>query len=107
MLIRQRIANWLRSKLIDAQDPAPMLMALPDDKYSDIDRLRDFQIVFGTPQGQRVLSQILRWSHLWHSSMSQSATDMAFAEGERNVGLKIIAALSYREKPTKQNQSQP
>jgi len=86
--------------------PEDLLVQLKVDTtgYSDIDRYKDFKATFATPAGKRVLHQLLRWSHIWQSSMAEDALTMAFSEGERNLGLKILATLSYepQEKAGKQ-----
>lgn len=59
----------------------------------------DFQATFGTPQGQRVLWTIAGWAHLfqtsYHPRQSQEAT--AFREGERNIMLRILAMMRWKE----------
>lgn len=68
----------------------------------------DFKHVFlGSEAGKRVLYQILGWSHLWDPSFVAGESDTtAFKEGERNVALRILAALRSDPKPLPQRQRQ-
>ena len=61
---------------------------------AEADRVRDFKQLFETPQGQRVLNQVLEWCHIMQTSMHKEAMVMAFQEGERNIGLRIMATLN-------------
>jgi hypothetical protein len=88
------IARWvkdpdIRDIMIDINDYAPM------------DRYRDFIRVFGTPEGKRVLSQILIWGRMNKSTFSPDPYTMALMAGERNLALKIVAGLTQpAELPT-------
>jgi len=69
-------------------------------RYTETDRWRDFHRVFDTAEGRRVLHQVLGWCHLLGSSyVVGDAYATHFHEGERNVGLRIFAALN--EEPVK------
>lgn len=73
---------------------------------SDMDRFRDFRAVFmGNEQGKRVLRDILEWGHVWQSSMAPDPNQVMFSEGERNLALKIMAAVHNEpvERPTHTN----
>jgi len=64
--------------------------------YDDFERYRDFRDVFlGSPQGKKVLYEILTWAHMFRPAFVPGdpyATH--YREGERNAGLKIMAALN-------------
>lgn len=87
-----------RERVPPPPDPAALQPVLPDG-YDDLDRYRDFRAVFvgesTAEQGRRVLSCLLSrdMAHVWQPSMSADPHQTAFREGERNVGLKILAAL--------------
>jgi len=68
----------------------------------------DFKHVFlGSEAGRRVLYEILAWSHQWRTSFTAGETDSTnFKEGERNIGLRIMAALHNDPKPLPQRQRQ-
>lgn len=68
----------------------------------------DFKHVFlGSEAGRRVLYQIFAWSHFWHPSFEAGSPDVTnFKEGERNIGLRIMAALRSDPKPLPQRQRQ-
>lgn len=70
-------------------------------RYTETDRWRDFRRVFlDTVEGRRVLHQILGWCHQFGSSyVVGDAYATHFHEGERNVGIRIFAALN--EEPVK------
>lgn len=43
--------------------------------------------------GRRWMYQLLESCHIFSTSFRNSVSEMAFAEGERNVGLRMLAAL--------------
>lgn len=96
--------NWLQKKL-PQPDPEALLREIAQSgPYSEMDRYRDFRRLFlETQEGKRVLNQILAWAHMWTTSMQPTPHETVFAEGERNIGLMILAALHHEptEKPTK------
>ena len=59
------------------------------------DRTKDFQIVFGSEQGRRVLSHICRECGVLRPSFvpGEALENTAFNEGMRNVALMILTAL--------------
>lgn len=60
-------------------------------------RLRDYRQTFGTQAGRRVLGDLFR-SYLYRSShVAGDPHETSFREGERNVVLKIRAALKMTE----------
>lgn len=101
----KRLILWLISRW--AKDPEIKDLVLDISGQTDLDRYRDFRVVFGTDAGKRVLNQILKWGHLYQSSMSPNPNDVIFAEGERNLALKILAGLTVpAERPTQQRGKQ-
>lgn len=92
-----------------APDPEAFLAELHAAKlanYTDMDRYREFRgVLLGSDAGKRVLFQMLTWGHMFASDFDPVPTVHAFASGERNLALKIFAALNHEpvEKPTKQN----
>lgn len=69
--------------------------------YSDADRYRDFRQVFlATDQGRRVLYEIFSWANLFRAVFIPGdpyATH--YRDGERNIGLKILATLNAEPAP--------
>ena len=58
---------------------------------SAFDRFRDFRAVFlDTPEGKRVMYDIMEMGHVYKSSMRDSPHQTVFREGERNLALKIM-----------------
>ena len=92
----------------ESQILAELLANLPSSEYSPIDRYRDFRKVFGTAEGKRALNEIVSWGRILRTPVLGKPIDpyaMAVAFGERNMALKIIAAV-YTEpvdKPAKQS----
>ncbi len=67
----------------------------PGSTYSAADRYVDFAQLFATPQGRRVLSQILIRCQLWersHTLGDSHAT--AHKEGMRDVGLWLMETIN-------------
>ena len=73
------------------------LSGLPSQEgYSPVERHRDFQKVFGTDDGKRVLREILSWGRMFRSPVLGKPIDpyaMAVAFGERNIALKLLATV--------------
>lgn len=63
--------------------------------YSDEQRSRDYRAVFNTPAGDRVLADLVAACHVLKPIPPGDALASAFAEGERNVALRIMAFLHY------------
>jgi hypothetical protein len=86
---------------------ADLAAAYSPTTYTEQDRHRDFKALFlGSPQGRRVLYQILAWAHQWRPTFVAGKPDVsAFQEGERNVGLRLLTAIQIEPKsrPVKQN----
>jgi hypothetical protein len=67
----------------------------PENRYADFR-----QLFLGSEQGQRVLQQIVVWSNLWRPSFVKGDPGLtAFHDGQRNLGLTILAALHNEPKP--------
>ena len=81
-----------------------LLLTLPArEGYTPVDRYRDFRKVFGTDEGKRVLSEILSWGRILRVPVLGKPIDpyaMAVAFGERNLALKLMAAVNI-EPPDK------
>ena len=81
-------------------DPMAFFERLRDvhfgERYTDADRYRDFRRVFlGTAEGRRCLYQIFDWAHVFHSSVAPGDPYMThFQDGERSIGLQILAVLN-------------
>lgn len=97
------------------RDPDPegllrRLVAASEGPYTEMDRYREFRALFlETEQGLRVLHQILAWAHIWNTSMAPTAHEVTFSEGERNLGLKIMAAVEVEPaaKPQRATKRRP
>lgn len=92
----------------DASILAELLATIPSkDGYPPMERYRDFRKLFGTDEGKRVLGEILSWGRILSTPVLGRPIDpyaMAIAFGERNMALKIMAAVHVEpaEKPQRQ-----
>ena len=82
---------------------------LSDENYLPMDRYRDFQKVFGSVEGKRVLLEILSWGRMFKATVLGGPIDsyaMAVAFGERNMALKLMAAvyIEPKDKPQRTRQ---
>ncbi len=89
-----------------------MLANLPSTLgYTRSDRFHDFQRVLnGSPEGKRVLAEILSWGHMLKPSIMGNPVDpylLAFRDGERNIALRVMATVNNepREQPKKVTRS--
>lgn len=79
-------------------------MALADQAQAEDDKaLRDrmaaeceesdVRWLMGSPQGRRIIWRMLNRTGVFRSSYSSDALAMAFAEGNRNIGLQLLAQV--------------
>lgn len=63
--------------------------------YSKEQIARDVRFVNGTPEGERVIGYLLDFCHVYHTTMHPDGDShkTAFNEGQRSVGLELIALL--------------
>lgn len=69
--------------------------------YTPKDRYHDFRRIFTSDEGKRVLREILSWGGMFRPSVIGNPVDpyrMAIREGERNMALRLLAAI-YNEPP--------
>lgn len=67
----------------------------PGDAYRAIDKYRDYRALFlGSDRGRRVLWDILILCRLYKTSMNQDSHLMAFNEGKREIGLRILGIMN-------------
>jgi hypothetical protein len=57
---------------------------------------RTYKRLFSTPDGRKVLADLMTATHVFEPIPPGDAAAMAFANGERNVGLRIAAMLAYK-----------
>ena len=87
----KRFIGWILSKFIKDPDLQGLMVDL--SAYTPMDRYSDFRTTFGTPAGQRTLTQILLWGRVNKSVFSKDPGTMAMMVGENNLALKIVAGL--------------
>lgn len=54
----------------------------------------DTEFVMGDARGRRFIAALLEASHVFRSSFAPDALAMAFTEGERNQGLKVLSRIT-------------
>jgi len=62
------------------------------------DLLRDYQTVFGTEAGQRVLWDLLDQTYVFYPYQQYNASSYG-KEGRREIGLYLLAAIGFRPDP--------
>lgn len=78
----------------NAEDREQILYARTQEKTDEEQALADWQELLKLPAAQRRLREILAWCHPFKTSFDASSTErMLFAEGERNIGLRLYATL--------------
>lgn len=82
-------------------DAFESLASLPSSNYTPKERYHDFRKVFGTPEGQRVMREVLSWCHMFKPSVIGNPIDpyaVTMKEGERNIGLRLLSTF-HNEPP--------
>tara|TARA_R110000803_G_scaffold52732_2_gene108472 strand:- start:12874 stop:13119 length:246 start_codon:yes stop_codon:yes gene_type:complete len=59
-------------------------------------RQTDYEIVFGSNEGKRVLHDIIANSFVLDTTFDENTTSLAFNEGMRNGALRILTMLHYK-----------
>lgn len=62
--------------------------------YDDEKRARDYRVVFGSPEGERVLADLIDMNGVLRPTFDPDPNVSAFNEGRRNVLLDILRYLS-------------
>ncbi len=70
-------------------------MVMQDKLLKLRQRRNDYSIVFSSPEGQRVLHDLLRSAHVLEPTFDREPNVAAFNEGQRNVALRIMSILQY------------
>lgn len=56
----------------------------------------DLKWVMSNKRGRRFVARLLDRAGVWRSSFSTNALSMAFSEGQRNEGLRLLADITTR-----------
>ena len=75
----------------NAADTKAIRRAIKADKASTEQRLGVIASTMSNPAGRDYIYSVLERCHVFASTYSPSALAMAFAEGERNIGLQLLA----------------
>lgn len=95
--------NWFRPR--GRPDPealfADLARAHTGVGYSDDERYRDFrQLFLGSDRGRKVLYEIFTWANMFRPAfVPGDAYATHYRDGERNIGLKILAVLNAEPAP--------
>lgn len=69
-------------------------MAAKSKGMKALAKVSDYQTVFGNPQGQKVLHDLMSIHGILNSTFDKDPYEMARKEGERNVVLRILSVLN-------------
>ena len=73
---------------------------LPPPNYDATDAYKDFNAVFGTEQGRRVLALIYARCHMWETTnRGEDTHDTAFCEGMRDIALWLQDLIADAPEP--------
>ncbi len=76
----------------NADDEKQVKKAKQDSEFNDALRLDVIRGVMGTPGGRKWMYGLLEMCHCYHTSFMPGQPDTsAFREGERNIGLQLLA----------------
>lgn len=64
--------------------------------YSDAQRAQDYKDVFNSPQGRRVLADLMAAARVFTPIHTTDPLTLAFHQGERNLALRIATFMAYR-----------
>lgn len=78
---------------LDAQDDAAAEVKTREQIALE-NEIGDLRKLMGNKHGRRVVYRLLDQAHLYSSSIRPDALQMAFAEGERNFGLRLMAKVT-------------
>lgn len=79
--------------MANAADEKQVKEAEKREKHSRGSELRDFRSVMETKYGRRVVNDLLMFCGVLKTSFNNSGSVTAFNEGQRNVGLKLLADI--------------
>lgn len=65
-------------------------------RYTAAQRVRDYRIVFGSDEGQRVLRDLVARGWVLSGTLHENSHITAHREGERNMVLEIMRVLQLR-----------
>jgi hypothetical protein len=83
----------------DASDPRQVRERLNQLRVDENIRAELLRKIMETREGRAWMHSILERTHVWRSSFALDALAMAFSEGERNVGLSILADVMQAAAP--------
>jgi len=73
-------------------------MTLSDQEKKRVRRVRDYQSIFKTKEGERVLQDLISRYHILGPVMGENSLEMAFKEGQRNVVLEVLSLINIDER---------
>lgn len=79
---------------IDLGNPADVRELGRTAKGREAIRTTVLRNIMGSKAGRGWMFELLAGCHVYETSFSSNALTMAYQEGERNVGLKLVASLA-------------
>lgn len=80
-------------KPLDTSDPASVKRAIKDEKTADMRRNEFLRSALSSVDGRTFFYSILVRTAVFQTPYRQNALAMAFACGEQNIGLQVLADL--------------
>lgn len=77
----------------DASDPASVKEQIRVSKRREASEKIVLRQIMGSNEGRAWMFKVLSMCHLFRTSYSRDTGDMAFSEGERNIGLMLYAEI--------------
>lgn len=75
-------------------DPEQVKSAQAIERVRDQQHANDIREFYALPVGRRLLDWLFEMTGLFHTSFDTDALRMAFNEGQRNVGIRVLADLT-------------
>jgi len=87
------VSEEKRALVKNAADEEQVTRGRKKEKYNRSEELADLRIVMQNPSGRRFLWRLLFTCHLYTTSFAYDPNRTAFNEGERNIGLQLVADM--------------
>lgn len=106
----KRIKKFLWRFQFSDPDPDAFLRELKTAQlgsYNRMQRYRDFRLVFmGTPEGKRVLNQIMAWGRVYGNLIEKGSSDDTYIHlGERELVIKVLRVINLEPSEKQQTQT--
>lgn len=79
---------------IDLGDPENVKELARNAKGREAIKRTVLRNIMGSKSGRGWMFELLATCHVYETSFSANALNMAYSEGERNIGLRLVASLA-------------